>query len=93
VATSGSLQNPGQRDWLAVALTANQPYEITIAGLSANADYPTLGTAAGLASDGTFVAWQTGDGVPSPFGAATWYLYFLPTVSGTYYIDVYAARL
>jgi hypothetical protein len=84
--TSGTLTNTGQDDWVAVTLTANQAYEITVNGLS---DYGsvTIGTAAGVAADGVF-----GYAIPSTTtgdaGTTTENMYFMPSASGTYYIDI-----
>jgi len=83
---SGNLTNVGQHDWIAVSLVANQAYEMTITGLSQDASV-TLGTAAGLAADGTGA-----DAIPTSdiglVGGSTADLYFMPAASGTYYVDV-----
>jgi len=49
--STGRLTNLGQHDWIAVTLTGNQAYEMTITGLSQFGSV-TLGTADALAGDG-----------------------------------------
>ena len=82
--TSGKLTNIGQDDWVAVSLTANQAYEFTITGLSQYAQIE-LGTAAGLAADGASASAIVST---SPGSAATQNIYFMPSTSGTYYVDL-----
>ena len=84
--TTGELTNIGQHDWVAVTLTANQAYEFTITGLSQYAQIE-LGTAAGLSGDGdgAFAIPSTDTGLGS---AVTQNMYFMPSVSGTYYVDL-----
>jgi hypothetical protein len=83
--TTGTLANAGQRDWVAVSLTANQGYEVTVNGLT-QFDSVQIGTAGGLSGDGTsaFAAPATSTGGK----ATTQSLYFMPSASGTYYIDL-----
>ena len=79
--TSGTLTNVGQDDWIAVSLTANQAYEFTITGAGAS-----IGLASNL-SGATFAS-----SIPAAdvglSAAGTQYMYFMPSVSGTYYLDV-----
>ena len=79
---TGTLTNIGQHDWIAVSLTANQAYEFTIVGAGAE-----IAMASDLSGDGTsaFSIAATSVGI-SPSG--TQFMYFMPSVSGTYYIDV-----
>ena len=83
---SGELTNIGQHDWIAVSLVGGQSYEITITGLSQYAQIE-LGTASGLAGDGTgaFAAPNTTVGLGS---ATTQNMYFMPSASGIYYLDL-----
>ena len=83
--TTGTLANAGQHDWIAVSLTANQGYEVTVNGLT-EFDTVEIGTAGGLSSDGTSAF---AVGAASTGGKATTQsLYFMPSASGIYYIDV-----
>jgi hypothetical protein len=84
-ATSGTLGEKGERDWLAVTLAAGQAYEFTITGLS-NLASTQVGTAAAL--DKGVVADQV---VSVPGGTATpqtQHVWFTPDSSGTYYVDI-----
>src|SRR6185312_11881621 len=83
-ATAGSLGVAGEHDWLKVTLTANQAYLFTVTGLSSYASVE-VGTAAAL--DKGTVAAQTVNalGTQSPATQTVW---FTPTTTGTYYVDI-----
>ncbi|HEY5210079.1 MAG TPA: VCBS repeat-containing protein [Stellaceae bacterium] len=85
-ATTGELTNIGQKDWIAVSLTANQAYEVTVTGLSRDASV-SIGTAAALAGDGTMASSEL-SGLFYPVPSTQQNIFFMPSVSGTYYIDV-----
>jgi hypothetical protein len=85
---NGTLKNVGQHDWIAVTLTANQAYEVTVTGLSQYGQV-TLGTAAGLAGDGTSATAIPSSNIGSiGVSGTTQDMYFMPATSGTYYIDL-----
>ena len=79
---SGTLTNPGQRDWIAVNLEANQAYEISVNGLTSQGQV-SIETAGG--SDGSTAS---SSALIGEFFAANNYAYFMPGTTGTYYIDV-----
>jgi hypothetical protein len=79
---TGRLTNIGQHDWIAVSLTANQAYEFTIVSASAE-----IATADALSGNGT-AAFSIAASSVGLSPAGTQYMYFMPSVSGTYYIDV-----
>lgn len=83
---AGTLSNLGQHDWFGVSLNADQGYEVTVTGLSAQAQV-TIGAAvalaAGLATVTALPAGNLGAGT-----AATQSLYFMPATAGTYEIDI-----
>ena len=83
---TGTLTTVGQHDWVAVSLTANQAYEFAITGLSEFA-FVELGTADGLSAAGNsaFAVASTSAGLGA---AATQYMYFMPSASATYYLDL-----
>ena len=83
----GTLTNLGQHDWIAVALTANQAYEVAVSGLS---EYGSaiIGTASGLPADGQSAAALPTGNIGAFANGGTESLYFMPAASGTYYIDI-----
>ena len=81
-ATNGTLANVGQHDWIAVSLTANQAYEITVTGLSADAAVRVQ------SSTGTVEPYGVPATLLNPGTATNNYTYFMPTSTRTYYIDV-----
>jgi hypothetical protein len=78
---TGTLTNVGQDDWIAVSLTANQAYEFTITGAGAS-----IGLASNLSGATSAFSIDAANVGLSPSG--TQYMYFMPAVSGTYYLDV-----
>src|SRR5438270_4475621 len=68
---TGTLTNIGQKDWIAVSLTANQAYEFTIVGAGAE-----IAMASDLSGDGTSAFSIAASSVGlSPSG--TQYMYFM----------------
>jgi DNA gyrase inhibitor GyrI len=80
--TTGTLANIGQHDWIAISLVGDQAYEVTINGLTNDASV-TVQNATGVDVPGGENTTLTGD-----FTVANNYTYFMPSTSGTYYIDV-----
>jgi hypothetical protein len=74
---TGKLTNIGHDDWIAVALTTNQAYEVTI-----------IGAAAEIAI-ASFLSAYSANSIPASLvgvsPAGTQYMDFMPSVSGTYY--------
>ena len=91
--TMGTLGVPGEIDWLAVSLDANQAYEFTVTGLTGYADI-VVGAASELATDNLTYGFDLGGGSPGyvqPSGAigvapATNTVWFTPESTGTYYV-------
>jgi hypothetical protein len=82
VAVAGTLANVGQHDWIAVSLSANQAYEVTVNGLTSQAQV-TVRTASG-----TDDAVGASAALIGSFSGANDYAYFMPSSSGTYYVDI-----
>lgn len=81
-ATTGSLASPGQHDWLALSLTANQGYEFSISGLDQNAVI-TAGPSSGLNDQVLGPA-----AIPTSSTAEISTLFYEPGTTGTYYLDI-----
>ena len=86
-ATNGTLGVPGEVDWLAVSLSANQAYEFTISGLTDFAQIE-LGAAVDLQYGGGALvnALNPYLGV-SAATLATDNIWFTPEQTGTYYVE------
>jgi Hint domain len=84
-ATSGTLGEKGEHDWLAVTLSQGQAYEFTVTGFS-NYGFVMVGTAAAL--DEGVVAVATGNIPPATVTPQTQQVWFTPDTTGTYYVDV-----
>jgi hypothetical protein len=84
---TGTIGVPGDTDWLAVSLTANQAYEFTIIGLTDDASIE-VGAATDLAfGDGKFV-YDTAIESDQFATPATNNMWFTPDSTGTYYVEL-----
>jgi hypothetical protein len=82
-ATTGRLGVAGEHDWLRVSLQANRAYRFTVTGLT-NLSSVMVGTAAALDKGTMAIAMFS-----SPYAsAAPQYVWFTPTATGTYYLDI-----
>jgi plastocyanin len=86
VPTTGTLGVAGEHDWLKVALVAGQAYEFTVTGLTSAARIE-VGSAQDVGTE-DLVSTNTLQYPAGIFSAQTQTVWFTPTTSGTYYIDV-----